>query len=171
MKTYKIFLLELTYNCCSLNLITIIFLFLLLSSFTNNRGSYQIACATLDTHEYITLQIYDTKDGKGYQQQQAQKDAIHAILFSGIAINNGGSNQKPILYNQEEINKYKKIESEFFSKRGSWSKYSRLSTEMVTSCSPIDSKKWKVYTISVAKNLLRKDLQEQQILKPLNSGF
>jgi len=85
--------------------------------------------------------------------------------------NNGCVAQKPLLSTPESIEAFNKIENEFFTKNGIWSNYSREATISNTLPERIGDKSWKVYQISVSKDLLRKYLEEQKINRSLNSGF
>ena len=152
-------------------IITTLIVCFTLSSFTPSQKSYQTECVSLDTDGYVTVKIWDTKKGKSYKPEQARMDAIHALLYSGIAGANGCSSQKPILLNSEETTNFRAIENTFFKKNGAWSKYTRSSTPETTLPVNIGKKDWKVYQVSVAKDLLRKDLAEQKIIKSLNTGF
>ena len=75
---------------------SITLLFLICCSFYSNNYTYQTECVSLDTDGYYTIKMWDTKKGDNYRQVDARKDAIHAILYSGIAGANGCSLQKPI---------------------------------------------------------------------------
>jgi len=75
---------------------------LMLLSFASNNRNYQTECVTIETDGYVTIKIWDTKKGAKYKPEQARKDAIHAILFSGISGGAGCSTQPPILNKTEE---------------------------------------------------------------------
>ena len=158
MKLYKISLL-------------IFFIGVINLSMINSKNNYQIECISLETDGYISLKIWNTKSGKSYKAEQAKKDAIHSILYSGIAGTNGCTTQKALLNTSTEIEKFKQIEKEFFSKNGKWNVFTRSSSIETTLPEHISDKKWKVYQVSVSKNAIRKYLEENQIIKSLNSGF
>lgn len=154
----------------------IIFLFFnltmfLSTTFAQKQFAYQIECVSVENSGSFTIRIWNTKLGKNYTQEQARKDAIKAILFSGVPGNNGCIAQKPILSNQESIDNFKKIEKDFFAKKGKWSTYTREATIENTLPENIGDKNWKVYRVSISKDLLRKYLEEQKIIKSLNFGF
>ncbi|MCX8490602.1 MAG: hypothetical protein ORN54_06000 [Cyclobacteriaceae bacterium] len=144
---------------------------LIFQSFNININFYQIECISIENDGYITLKIWDSKQGKNYKADQARKDAIHAILFSGVPPTNSCATQKPILTDSESQNNFEKIQSEFFGKNGAWTKYTRMAETQYALPQSIGKKNWKVYQVAVAKNLLRKDLEDQKIIKSLNSGF
>jgi hypothetical protein len=106
----------------------IIIIVIILSSFgKNNNRSYQTECVTIETDGYVTIKIWDTKKGYKYNSEDARKDAIDAILFSGISGGNGCTTQSPILNKTEEQEKFNSVEKSFFSKKGKWSIFTRSS--------------------------------------------
>jgi hypothetical protein len=135
----------------------------------NNRG-YQTECVTNETDGYATFKIWDTNIGAKYSQEEARKDAVNAILFSGISGSKGCATQPPILNKTEEQENFKTIEKSFFSKKGKWIIFTR-SAAPETLPANLGVKNWKVYQVSVSKNELRKYLEEQKIIKSLNNGF
>ena len=138
--------------------------------------TYQTQCVSLETDGYITLKIWDTKIGSKYTPEQARKDAIHALLYSGIAGENGCTTQSPMLGKPEAEEKFGKIEKDFFSKNGKWAQYTRSAATETTLPESIGKKDWKVYQVNVSKNELRKFLEDQSIIekpiiKSLKDGF
>jgi hypothetical protein len=148
----------------------IIFFSLFFFSFSNS-DNYQIECVSNETNGYTLLKIWDSKSGKRYKSEKARKDAIHAVLYSGIAGVNGCATQPALLVNAEVIEKFKKIEKEFFSSKGNWAKYTRSSATESTLPINLGQKNWKVYQVSVSKDALKKFLEEKSILKSINTGF
>lgn len=139
-------------------------------SFVSDRN-YQTECVSLETDGYLTIKIWDTRKGANYKPVQARKDAVNAILYSGISGSNGCSTQPPILNKAEEQEKFKSIEESFFARNGKWVMFTRSTATETTVPSRIDNKSWKVYQVSISKNELRKYLEENNIIKSLNSGF
>jgi hypothetical protein len=140
-------------------------------SFTGRNTSYQTECISTNTDGYITIKIWDIKKGSKYKSEQARKDAVHALLFSGFSGNNNCSTQLPLLNKTEEQENFKKIETTFFASRGQWSKFTRSSDTETTLAENMGPKSWKVYEISISSNELRKYLEELNIIKSLNNGF
>lgn len=144
---------------------------LILPTFAQKQFAYQVECISVESSGSVSVKIWNTKKGKKYSQLQARKDAVHAILFSGVPGSNGCVTQKPILSTPESIETFIKIENDFFSKNGEWSKFTREASISTTLPQQIGHKKWKVYQVSISKDLLRKYLEEHKIIKSLNSGF
>lgn len=159
MVKYKLPILLLTISC------------LILLSFVINSRTYQTECISLESDGYIAIKVWDTQKGSKYKAEQARKDAIHAILFSGISGGNGCATQPPILNKSEEQNNFKNIEKTFFAKNGKWSIFTRSSATETTLPAILGAKNWKIYQVSISKNELRKYLEEQKIIKSLNNGF
>jgi hypothetical protein len=151
------------------------FVFLLITpfliSFSDNFKNYQTECVTLEADGYITIKIWDTQKGSRYKYNKAKKDALHAILFSGISGGNGCSTQPPILNKSEEQENFKKIEKRFFAKKGKWILFTRSSATESTLPTNLGGRNWKVYQVSISKNELRKYLEDQKIIKSLTNGF
>ena len=144
---------------------------LMLLSFAGNNRTYQTECVSIETDGYVTIKIWDTKKGARYKLEQARKDAVNAILYSGIAGGNGCSTQPPILNKAEEQEKFKSIEKSFFARKGKWSIYTSSSATETTLPANLGVKNWKVYQVSISTNELRKFLEEQKIINALNTGF
>lgn len=153
----------------SLGILTVISL--ILHSFTYSKRTYQTECVTLESDGYVTIKIWDTKKGAKYKPEQSRKDALHAILYSGIAGGKGCATQPPILNKTVEQENFKSIEKSFFAKKGKWSMFTRSSATETTSPANQGVKNWKVYQVSISKNELRKYLEDQKIIKSLNNGF
>ena len=143
----------------------------LLMAFKESSNSYQTECISLETDGYVSFKIWDSKSGKSYKPEQARKDAVHAVLYAGIAGCNGCTTQTALLIKSEDIDKFKKIEKDFFSSKGNWSKYTRSSATETTFPINLGEKNWKVYQVSVSKDALKKYLEEKSILKSINTGF
>jgi hypothetical protein len=144
---------------------------LMLISCVASKRTTQTECLSIETDRYITIKIWDTKQGANYKPEQARKDAIHAILFSGISGGNGSTTQPPILSKTEEQENFKSIQNKFFGDNGKWSMFTRSSTTEATLPASLGIKNWKVYQVSVSKNELRKYMEEQKIIKSLNNSF
>ena len=145
----------------------LLFSFIFLS-FENSNNGCQIECVSFGSD--FTLKIWNPTKNSKYKFEDAQKDALDAILFSGISGANGCQPQPPILHNLEEIERFNKIKKSFFSKNGKWSLFIKNSTPNINNIVVVKSQ-LKVYTLTISKDELRKYLIEEKILKPLNNGF
>ncbi|PQJ09125.1 hypothetical protein CJD36_020220 [Flavipsychrobacter stenotrophus] len=152
--------------------ICLLFVFSLgLLSFLPNDRNYQTECVSLESDGYLTIKIWDTQKRSLYKAVKARKDAVNAVLYSGVAGSNGCPTQPPILKTADEQEKFKSIEEAFFSRNGKWVMFTRSAATETTVPSHVENKSWKVYQVSVSKGELRKYLEENNIIKPLNQGF
>jgi len=151
-------------------ILLILFLFTNIS-FSQNQSAYQAECITANNEGSVTIKIWNTKRGKRYKIEEAQKDALHLLLYSGLQSNKSCIGQKPLLNNQKEIDAFSKIDSDFFNKNGLWSKYTRASNLNATLPTSIGNKNWAVYEITISEKQLRLFLEEKKIIKSLDSVF
>ena len=144
-------------------------LVLLLSSFSeNNRRDYRIECKS-STEGFQTITIWNLKQKHKYKIEDASKDAIHAFLFSGIEPGLGCILIKPLLSTEQEKEKFKSFEKSFFkNKYQEFIRSSSITFETIQKTYRIN---YKVYTITVSKDLLRKYLEDQNIISSLSKGF
>jgi hypothetical protein len=149
----------------------LVVLLIALMSFNKSSTTYQTECVSIQTDGYTTIKIWDTKAGKSYKPEQSRKDAVHALLFSGISGSKGCTTQEPLLKKSEDIENFQKIEKAFFSKNGKWVLYTRSSSTETTLPEGIGEKNWKGYQVAISKDALKKYLEEQKIIKSLNTGF
>lgn len=132
--------------------------------------SNQVECVSISNDGSIILKIWNPKKGKKYKQEQAFKDALEIYLVNGLNSKSCG-NVSPILKTESEKTAFIKIKSEFFSKKGDWTRFITNSTTTTTTSKLIDQTDWKTYQVSISKNELRKYLENKSILQPLNTGF
>lgn len=129
---------------------------------------YNIECISIENQGYIKLKVIDYKNPSKLNIENASKDAIKAVLYSGYSSTNCQT-QRPLLKETAETEKFKKIENKFFSENGIWKTYVRNSLD--ASNIKTDKKDNKYFYIMVNKDGLRKYLEEQKIIKSLNTGF
>lgn len=149
----------------------LVILLITLMSFSKSITTYQTECISIKTNGYVVIKIWDAKGGKHYKPEQSRKDAVHALLFSGISGSKGCTTQEPLLKKSEDIENFQKIEKAFFSKNGKWVLYTRSSSTETTLPEGISEKNWKVYQVAISRDALKKYLEEQKIIKSLNTGF
>ena len=129
---------------------------------------YNIECISIENEGYVKLKVLDYKNSSKFNIEKASKDAIKAVLYSGYSSTNCQT-QKPILKETTDIENFKKIESKFFSNNGVWKNYVRNSLDN-DNIKAVGAKNNNFY-IMVNKDGLRKYLEEQKIIKSLNTGF
>jgi hypothetical protein len=135
----------------------------LLFAFTSFRPSgYDVVCQRTEGNGIVHLMLTNNQLGAKYKLDHAKKDAIHAALYSGTM---GCGKVNPLLSDAQATARFKKIKKSFFSRRGTWSKYTRQSPSENISSSVGQ------HLVVVDLPLLRKDLENLSIISPLNNGF
>jgi len=138
----------------------------LMADAKSNRD-YRIQCVKIETTGYVTFNVWDIRRLHKYTEKQAGKDVIHALLYSGIAGSEACVSQPAYLNNKASINKFKKVEKQFFSKNGDWLRFIR-SNETTQGSTALE---YKTFMISIAKNDLRRYLESQNIINKMTHGF
>lgn len=145
-----------------------IFMTLLLLSCGAKKELYNIECISIENEGYVKLKLLNYKNPIEFNIESASKNAIKAVLYSGYSSTNCQT-QKPILKESSDIDNFKKIESNFFSSNGKWKTFVRNSLD--SNNIKTDKTENKEFTIMVNKDQLRKYLEDQKIIKSLNTGF
>jgi len=135
----------------------------LLFVFTSFRPSgYDVVCQRIEGNGMVHLMLTNNQLGAKYKLDHAKKDAINTTLYSGTM---GCGKVNPLLSDAQATARFNKIKKSFFSKTGTWSKYTRQSpSEKILSSVG-------QHLIVVDLPLLRKDLENLNIIAPLNNGF
>jgi len=145
--------------------------FFLATAVSQKQYAYLIECVSVETSGTSIIKIWNSKKGKKYSVLQARKDAIYAVLYHGVPGNNGCIAQKPLLSSAESIESFNRIKNRFFANEGIWYHYANEATIINSLPELIKENDWKIYQVSISKDLLRKYLEEQKIINSLNSGF
>ena len=139
------------------------FLIALIFVFTSFRPSrYEVTCRGIEDNGLIKLMVGNSQLGSKYKIELAKKDALYTVLYTGAS---GCGKVNHLLSSTESIQKFKKIEKKFFSKNGKWSNYTRQST------TPPVAGAVGQYVIVVDLPLLRRDLENLDIIKSMTDGF
>lgn len=154
---------------CMKNILHLIIITSILQSYKPAKKNFQIECQDVLSGEQVKLNVWDSKRKLKYRISAAQRDAVYSILFSDM--NSGNCNgMPPLLRNEAERNAFDAIADDFFSYKGDWKKFVRVSTIKSTS-SQLTGSDNSIYEITVSKGQLRNFLIEKNILKSLNHGF
>jgi hypothetical protein len=132
---------------------------------------YQTECVSLSSDGYVIIKVWNVRKGVKYKLKQARKDALKTILYVGIAPGGSCMTQSPLLNNNEERQNFNAIYKSFFSWNGDWLIYTNSANSKLIQPYKEKSKKIRIYEIAVAKNQLRKNLEENNIIKKINYGF
>jgi len=168
---YKVCLNLLLIKSNSVKFSLILFLGLLLSSCRSQR-IFQIECNSVsrDATYVVDITVESTKELTDLGP--VKLNAIDGILFRGIT----GSNcvtQKPILSQSKTEVRNNALIKAIYGKKKGYNKYitniAPFTTTKLTN-GPKPRSQYK-YRITINKDLLRKDLSNNGVIKELNSGF
>ena len=148
----------------------ILILFLTFSCSTK-KIAIQTECFSIQTSGYVTVSIWNPSKGSSYKLTNARKDAVRSLLFSGLSGSENCQTQPKILRSISEEENFSKIQKDFFSNGGDWSKFTRSSSLNDPSPKSIENPNWKVYNIEIAKQDLRLYLEKREVIKSLSNGF
>lgn len=141
--------------------LTTIVAILLLINCSTKKELYQINCVSIENEGYVKLIITNLIKPLTYQIESANKDAIKAILYSGYS-STQCQTQKPLLRQPTDLENFKKMESNFFSKNGVWKTFVRNASNKENTTG---------FEVMINKDQLRKFLEEKKVIKSLNNGF
>ena len=124
-----------------------------------------------------TLKVFSIVMDERLAAVQAQKNAVHAIIFQGVNAQGRKCKQKPALARSIDLETEREdFFKEFFAsvKRKDPNNFAKYVTvvEQVTDRQKLGRKKFRIGTlVTVNIALLRKKLEKENIIKSLSSGF
>lgn len=144
-----------------------LFLFILIVSSCSNRN-YMVSCVDTYKTGYVNLTLSNQRKATYKRNQEARKQAIRAILFTGVAQSSGCPTIKPMLQTFEEKKKFEAISNEIFSKRGLWIDFTAEAPQQKGAG---NNGNMAIYPVTVSTDQLRNYLEQKKIVKPLKSIF
>ena len=135
---------------------------------------YEIEAQAEGKDGTYVVKVWSYSKKKDVAIEQAKKNAVHGIVFQGFAGSGRVSGQPPIASSPGiEIEKADFFKS-FFADGGPYLKYVSVSND--GSIAPEDrlkvGKEYKIgVVVSVRKDMLKKDLQAQGIIKAMGAGL
>ena len=138
----------------------------------NNEVSmrYDIECAGTGTEGTYLIKVWVYSKKNQVETNILKKSAVHGVIFKGFAGVQGCTSQKPLASSPGVEQEKADFFNVFFAEAGDYLKYATVvsgSTETVKI-----GKEFKVgVTVSISKDLLRKDLEAAGVIRGLSSGF
>lgn len=142
-----------------------------------SKWNYSIECQGEATAGTYTLKVYSILMDERLAGVQAQKNAVHAVIFQGVSAQGRKCTEKPALARSVNL----ETEQEDFFKQffasvkrndpNNFAKYVNI-IEEITDRQKLGKKKFRIGTlVTVNVALLRKKLEKENIIKSLTSGF
>lgn len=139
-----------------------------------NKWKYEIEAVQQGVQGTYLIKVWSYSKKPDLAIEQAKKNAIHGIIFKGYAGKDAIQGQKPITNNSNLENEKSDFFKEFFIDNGKFNKYVSLSNDGAVAAEDRMrvGNEFKIgVVVSVNVSLLRKYLEDEGIIKSLNSGF
>lgn len=136
-----------------------------------NAFTYDIKCGGSGTQGYYIVEVSAYVNKKNQIGQEiVRKCAVHGVLFKGFNGGQGCSSQRPLVANAMIETQKSEFFQPFFEEGGGYGTYATMVNGSIQTQKV--GKQFKVTAIvSVAKDQLRKDLEQVGIIKGLGAGF
>ena len=126
----------------------------------------------------ILVKVWSYSKSKTVALEQAAKNAVHGVLFKGVAALNTSSAripaQRPIITDVNAEETHREYFEKFFADGGEYMKYVNFVNNGIPGIGDIIKvgKQYKVgIRVSVSKDALRKEMEAAGVVKALGSGF
>ncbi len=140
-----------------------------LTGHAQRTATYQkqaIECLGVEGDGSQTVRVTGTGRNKADAVEQAKKDAVMAVIFTGIRGGLKGCDARPLISEMDARDKYAEYFDIFFMDKGEYSKYVSLEDRKIRSNSKSTNKLFKNYrvTIRVLRSELRARLKADGLL-------
>jgi len=133
------------------------------------KGRYEIECAGTGTPGTFLVKVWSYSKDEKVATKQAAKNAVHGVMFKGVAGATGCATQRPLINDPAIQTDKAEFFTRFFSDGGDYAKFA--SATGVPEVMKV-GKEYKVgVVVSVYKDNLRKNLEDAGIIRGLSSGF
>lgn len=142
-----------------------------LSAKKRDLAAYQnipTECLNVELDGSQTLRVYGKGRNRTDAIEQAKKNAVYEVLFSGIKNGNGGCNTQPLMLEVNAKEKYEYYFNIFFKDRGEYLKYISMEDQRIQTkkYGYRDSQMYYAITVRVLRPELKQRLIDDGIIKP-----
>lgn len=135
---------------------------------------YEMECAGIGQDGTYLIKVWSFSKKPAVAAEHAKKNAVHGVIFKGFTGAQGCTGQKALTSDVNLEQEKADFFDPFFDEGGKYMKFVNCTSDGVpdaNSCIKV-GKEYKVgIIVSVAKDALRKDLEQAGIIKGLSSGF
>ena len=139
-----------------------------------NEWRYQIEAVSTGVQGTYMIKVWSYSKKPDIAIEQAQKNAVHGIIFKGFEGIPGVPGQKSLTSNPNLLDEHADFFDAFFADGGKYKKFVSLTTDGAIDAEDRRKvgKEYKIgVVVTVLKDALRADLESAGILKGLSSGF
>ena len=123
----------------------------------------------LCSHGTYAIRVWSYYKNAKMPLEVAKRNAVHAVIFKGVPAGNGAASQPPL-----KTDAVTASDSVFFGNffQGEYQDYINSVASGSLRILKLRAREYKIgYVVSVAKDNLRKYLEDQGVIKGLSSGF
>lgn len=138
------------------------------------KARYEIEAIEVGLQGTCLVKVWSYSKKPTVAAAQAAKNAVHGVIFKGIPGKDRIPGKKPLVANASVESQYADFFKTFFADGGPYMKYVTLTNNGAIEGGDVMKvgKEYKVgVNVSVNNSELRKALEEQGVVKKLNSGF
>lgn len=135
-----------------------------------DQWRYELECAGNGQQGTYLVKVWSYSKNQRVAYEQCSKNAVHGVIFKGFAGGQGCTAQRPLAQNPGVEQEHADFFKHFFDNGGEYMKYVQVkSPERQTV--KIKSEYKVGVVVSVAKDQLRKALEQAGIIRGLSTGF
>ncbi|MBQ9440132.1 MAG: hypothetical protein IJU35_06055 [Paludibacteraceae bacterium] len=135
-----------------------------------NEWRYELECAGNGAQGTYLVKVWSYSKNSRVAYEQCSKNAVHGIIFKGYAGGNGCTPQRPLCSNPGAEQEYADFFKRFFADGGEYMKYVQVKAASRQDVK-IKSEHKVGVVVSVAKDQLRKALEQAGVIRGLSTGF
>lgn len=138
---------------------------------------YEIEVENVGLQGACNVKVWSFSKNPAVATEQAKKNAVHGMIFKGVADKAGIKGKKPLVADVTMEEKHAEFFKNFFAEGGEYMKYVAYTTSGQVGAGDVMkvSKKSREYKVGVVVTVqydqLRKRLEQEGIVKKLNQGF
>lgn len=135
---------------------------------------YELECVNVGTQGTYLVKVWSYSKKSKVAIEQSKKNAVHGVIFKGFNGKGAGCTQKPLTNNPALEEEKSTFFKDFFADGGKYMKFVNVTGDGTIAGGDVIrvGKEYKIgVVVSVAKDALRKDLEDAGVVRSLNSGF
>lgn len=136
---------------------------------------YEIESVEVGLQGTVVVKVWSYSSKPAIASSQARKNAVHGVVFKGLAAKDRIPAKKPLVPDLDAQDKYADFFDSFFADNGDFMRFVTLTNNGAVEAGDVmkvDKKTYKVgIVVTVNYGELRKALEEKGIVKKLSAGF
>lgn len=131
--------------------------------------NYEIESVGVGVEGTYAIRVWSYYKNAKMPLEVAKRNAVHAVIFKGVPAGNGAASQPPMVTGQLSASDTAFFDNFFMA---DYQNYINSVANSSLRIIKLRAREYKIgYVVSVAKDNLRKYLEDQGVIKGLSSGF